>query len=103
MERKTSVKSIIAKAASKRAGVTLLQSSLMLFQFSAFIILSLKTWPPDLQALAFAVCLPAATYLLTRTIPKIWPIDSILLTLTLFLCSVSIVTLKDIARWSGAR
>ena len=98
MERKTSVKSIIAKAASKRAGVTLLQSSLMLFQFSAFIILSLKTWPPDLQALAFAVCLPAVTYLLTRTIPKIWPIDSILLTLTLFLCSVSIVTLKDIAR-----
>jgi cell division protein FtsW (lipid II flippase) len=98
MMKKMSIDAVAAKAASKRVRVTLLQSSLMLFQFSAFLILSLKTWPPDVQALTYAICLPAITYLLTRTIPKIWPIDSILLTLTLFLCSVSIVTLKDIAR-----
>lgn len=86
------------RAAAKRSNVTFLRSMLMLFQFSAFALLALKKSPLDMQALTYAICLPAVTYLCLKVIPRVWAIDRILLTLVLFLCSVSIVTLKDIAR-----
>lgn len=81
-----------------RANTSLLIFTVMLFQFSALLLLTFKTDPIDTQALILAVALPVGTYLVTSILPRIWPIDRALLTLTLFLCSLGIVTLKDIAR-----
>ncbi len=82
----------------KRANTSLLLSSVMLFQFTAMLLLTFKTSPFDHQALIFAVALPTATYLVSMGFSKIWPVDRTLLILTLFLCSISLVTLQDIAR-----
>ena len=70
----------------------------MLFQFAALFLLSFRGGAIDLQALTLAVCLPAATLVTTWLMRRLWPIDEVLLLLVLFLCSVSLVTLQDIAR-----
>jgi cell division protein FtsW (lipid II flippase) len=44
--------------------------------------------------------MPIVTFLVVKLFSKLWPIDRALLILTLFLCSISLVTLKDIARSS---
>lgn len=82
----------------KRANTQLLLSSVMLFQFVAMLLLSLKHSPFDLQALAFSIVLPIVTYAFSMGISRIWPVDRTLLILVLLLCSVSIVTLQDISR-----
>lgn len=86
------------QAALTRSDTVLLNYAIMLFQATALVLLAFKTNPVDWQALRFAAILPACTVLLTRLLPRIWKIDRVLLSLMLFLCSVSIVTLKDIAR-----
>lgn len=70
----------------------------MLFQFAALFLLSFRGGAIDLQALTLAVCLPAATLATAWLMRRLWPIDEVLLLLVLFLCSVSVVTLQDIAR-----
>jgi len=42
--------------------------------------------------------MPLVTLLVIRGVPAIWPVDRVLLTLVMFLCSVSVVTLSAIAR-----
>ena len=86
------------KGISGRANVSLLSYAVMLFQLTAFLLLAFKKQPLDMQALTFAVGLPIITYVVVTVIPRIWKIDRILLTLVLFLCSVSLVTLQDVAR-----
>ena len=83
-----------------RANTHLLLTGVMLFQFTGMLLLAVKADSFDLQALLFAVLLPAVTLLTVKLFSKIWPIDRALLILTLFLCSISLVTLKDIARSS---
>ncbi len=83
-----------------RANTHLLLTGVMLFQFTGMLLLAVKVDSFDLQALAFAVLLPAVTFLTVKLFSKFWPIDRALLILTLFLCSISLVTLKDIARSS---
>lgn len=80
------------------ADVSLLTLGVMLFQASAMGLLAFKTNPIDLQALIFAVALPLVTRLLTRALPRYLGADGVLLNLTLFLCSVSLATLKAIAK-----
>ena len=80
------------------ADVSLLTLGVMLFQASAMGLLAFKTSPIDVQALIFAVALPLVTRLLTRALPKYLGADGVLLNLTLMLCSVSLVTLKAIAK-----
>ena len=80
------------------ADVSLLTLGVMLFQASAMGLLAFKTSPIDVQALIFAVALPLVTRLLMRAMPKYLGADGVLLSLTLMLCSVSLVTLKAIAK-----
>ncbi|MBQ8954239.1 MAG: FtsW/RodA/SpoVE family cell cycle protein [Clostridia bacterium] len=86
------------KQALRRADTSLLLYAVVLFQASAMLLLTLRTEPIDTQALLLAGAMPAVTLLLVKGLPKIWKIDRVVLTLVLFLCSVSIVTLTAIAR-----
>ena len=81
-----------------RSNTRLLLSAVMLFQFTAMLLVSLQEQPVDMQALILAVALPAATWLVTMLFGKIWPIDRAILILVMLLCSVGIITLSDIAR-----
>ncbi len=86
------------RRALMRSNTRLLLSAVMLFQFTAMLLVSLQENPVDMQALILAVCLPAVTWLVTMLFGKIWPVDRAILILALLLCSVGIITLSDIAR-----
>ncbi len=81
-----------------RSNTSLLLTSVMLFQFVAMLLLSLKKSPFDTQALLMAIALPSLTYIVSMGASRLWPVDRALLIMTLFLCSVSLVTLQDISR-----
>ena len=86
------------RRALMRSNTRLLLSAVMLFQFTAMLLVALQESPVDMQALLLAVCLPAATWLTTMVFGRLWPIDRAILILALLLCSVGIITLSDIAR-----
>ena len=50
------------------------------------------------QALLLAAALPLVTGLTTVLMGRLWPVDRAILILVLFLCSLGIITLSDIAR-----
>ncbi len=83
-----------------RANTRLLLTGVMLFQFTGMLLLAIRSDSFDLQALTFAVAMPLVTFTVVKLFSKFWPIDRALLILTLMLCSISLVTLKDIARSS---
>lgn len=83
---------------AQRSDTTLLSYTVILFQFTALLLLSLKTQPLDLQALSMAIGLPLATLIVVVIVPRIWPVDRVVLVLMLFLCSIGLVTLQDIAK-----
>ena len=86
------------RKALMRSNTRLLLSAVMLFQFTAMLLISLQERPVDTQALILAVALPAATWLVVMAFGRLWPIDRAMLILALLLCSVGIITLSDIAR-----
>lgn len=96
MKKKTARK--LGGRSLREADTSLLTVVVMLFQASAMGLLAFKTNPIDTQALAFAVALPLVTRMLTRLMSRHLKADGLLLNLTLFLCSVSLVTLKAIAK-----
>ena len=81
-----------------RSNTSLLLTGVMLFQFAAMLLLTLKKSPFDLQAFSMALALPVASYIVTMGASRIWHVDRALMIMMLFLCSVSLVTLQDIAR-----
>ena len=82
-----------------RTNTALIEYGVMLFQLTAMLLLAFKTpGSVDPQALTFAVAMPAATFLLMRLVSRLWPVDRALMLMVLFLLSVSLVTLKAIAR-----
>jgi len=82
-----------------RTNTTLLQYSVILFQITAMLLLAFKTEGQiDTQALMFAAAMPLCTVLICKLFSRCWPIDRALLLLVMFLLSVSLVTLKAIAR-----
>ena len=81
-----------------RANTTLLLTSVMLFQFTGMLLLAFKRAPFDMQALIFALSLPAVTWIVVNLYSKFWQVDRTLLILTLLLCSVGLISLQDIAR-----
>jgi cell division protein FtsW (lipid II flippase) len=83
-----------------RANTRLLLTGVMLFQFTGMLLLAIRSDSFDLQAVTFAVAMPLISWLVVKLYSKFWPIDRALLILTLMLCSISLVTLKDIARSS---
>ena len=70
-----------------------LSNAVTVFFFSAFLLLFLRDlkWPGLL--LAFAV--PMANVLTTRLLPRLFPSDKLLLSLTNFLCALGILVLYD--------
>lgn len=71
----------------------LLSKAVMLFFFSAFVLLGCRDLVWQGFALAFAV--PAAVWAGTHLIPRLFPADRLLLSLTNFLCGLGILVLYD--------
>lgn len=69
----------------------LLSSTVMLFFFSAFLLLFLKdfAW----QAAVLAVAVPAMIWLGVNFLPHLFPADKLLLSLTNFLCALGVLVL----------
>ncbi len=89
------------KRAAKRTNDSMLTWLLILFQATAMLLLTFRKNPIDQQALMLAGAMPAVTLLIVNGLPKIWKIDRVILTMVLFLCSVSVITLTAIARSSS--
>ena len=86
------------KKALMRSNTRLLLSAVMLFQALAMLLIAFQKGTVNLQALALAVLLPLTTWLVTRLMGRVWPVDRAILIMALFLCSVGIITLSDIAK-----
>ena len=86
------------QGALRRADTSLLSSAVMLFQLTAMLLLTLRKQPIDTQSLILAFVMPVVTFVLTRGLQRMWAIDTVILSLVMFLCSVSVVTLTAIAR-----
>lgn len=68
-----------------------LSAAVCLFFFSAFVLLALKDY--SWQTLAMAFCVPLAIRISVSLIPRIFPADQLLLSLTSFLCGLGILVL----------
>ncbi len=77
-------------SAARRAGKRL-SAVVMLFYFSAFLLLALRdnAW----QGYALAVGVPAMIWMGTNLLPRLFPADRLLLTLVNFLCALGILAL----------
>jgi cell division protein FtsW (lipid II flippase) len=67
-----------------------------LFFASAFILIALKTTPPDWTALALAAVIPSVLWFVVITLPKFLPGDRLILALTHFLCAFGILVLYSV-------
>ena len=86
------------KKALMRSNTRLLLSAVMVFQAAAMLLIAFQKEAVNLQALALAVALPAATALTAALMGRLWPVDRAILIMVMFLCSVGLITLSDIAR-----
>ena len=86
------------KKALMRSNTRLLLSAVMLFQAAAMLLVAFQGESINTQALILALALPLGTWLATMLMGRIWPVDRAILILVLFLCSVGIITLSDIAK-----
>lgn len=95
---KTKADAKTLKKALMRSNTHALMTGVMLFQFTAMLLLTFKSEPFNAQALVLAFAMPLVTRLTVAIFSKLWPIDRATLILALFLNSVGIVTLQGIAR-----
>ena len=66
--------------------------AMMLFYFSAFLLIALKgtlRW----QGFALAVAVPALIYIATMWLPRFFPADKLLLAIANFLCALGVLVL----------
>ena len=80
------------KSTGKRHPDRRLVSVIMLFFFSAFLLISLKEqvhW----QGLALAVLVPALLYIAILWLPRFFPADKLLLAIANFLCALGVLIL----------
>lgn len=70
-----------------------LSRAVTVFYFSAFLLLFLRDYKWEGLALAFAV--PMLNVLTTHLLPRLFPSDKLLLSLTNFLCALGILVLYD--------
>lgn len=80
------------KAPSRRHPDRRLVSVIMLFFFSAFLLISLKGqihW----QGLALALVVPVLIYIATMWLPRFFPADKLLLAIANFLCALGVLIL----------
>ena len=68
-----------------------LSSAVMLFYFCAFLLIACKdfAW----QGFALALAVPAMIWVGTNFLPKLFPSDRLLLSLTNFLCALGVLVL----------
>ncbi|MGI6237074.1 MAG: FtsW/RodA/SpoVE family cell cycle protein [Candidatus Excrementavichristensenella sp.] len=81
-----------------RSNTKVLMTGVMIFQALGMLLLALKTSPLDTQALGMAILMPLVTWLSLALYGRLFRIDRALMLLFLFLCSIGLVTLQDIAR-----
>ena len=96
--RHDQVRAATLRVALQKADTSVLSGTVILFQVTALLLLTLRQRPIDTQSLILAGVLPAVTWLLTKGLQRLWKIDTVILSLVMFLCSVSVVTLTAIAR-----
>lgn len=77
--------------APRRDPARLLARTVMLFFFCAFFLLFLKDYA--WQAAALALGVPAVIWLGTHFLPRLFPTDKLLLSLTNFLCALGVLVL----------
>lgn len=70
-----------------------LSSAVTVFYFSAFLLLFLRDF--KWQGLALAVAVPMLNVLTTGLLPRLFPSDKLLLSLTNFLCALGVLVLYD--------
>ena len=78
---------------------TAMLSAVMMFFFLGFLMLAVKdgSW----QSFLLSVVVPAIIFLGTAGIPKLFPADKLLLTLTNFLCALGVLTLYRLSPQRG--
>lgn len=86
------------RRATLRPHDKVLEGTLIVFQIVAMLLLSFKDGEFDSQALMLTAAIPVVTLIVLRGFTALWPVDRVLLTLVMFLCSVSVITLSAIAR-----
>ena len=86
------------KKALMRSNTHLLLSAVMLFQAAAMLLIAFQKEAINVQALVLAVALPLVTWLVTTLMGRIWPVDRAILIMVMFLCSVGLISLSDIAK-----
>jgi len=80
---------IKAQRKKQRKPHSALLGVMMLFFFAAFLLLFLKDF--SLQTFLMAVLVPAALFLLVKTLPRLFPMDGFLLSLIGYLCALGVL------------
>ncbi len=93
----------MARRERARNPIRLLVSAIVLFEFSALLLIAVKPPSINLEALVLAGCLPVLCWVSTMLLPKLFPLDRLLMALTNFLCGVGIVILYCVAPETGIR
>ncbi len=68
-----------------------LSRAVTVFYFSAFLLLFLRDY--QWQGLALAIAVPALNVVTTRVLPRLFPADKLILSLTNFLCALGVLVL----------
>lgn len=81
----------------------MLVSAMMLFFFSAFLLISLQgEWQTlEWQGFALAVIVPAMLFIATMWLPRFFPADKLLLAIANFLCALGVLVLYVTDRGAG--
>lgn len=76
---------------TRRSPARLMIAAIVVFLFSAFLVLALK----DIKPLSFimAIVVPVIFYLTTIIVPKLFPADRLILSIVNFLCAVGILVI----------
>ena len=86
------------RQALMRSNTRLLLSAVMMFQAAAMGLIAFQSGTVNVQALILDVAMPTVTALTASLMGRLWPVDRAILILVMFLCSLGIITLSDIAR-----
>ncbi len=81
----------------------LLIAAVMLFYFSAFLLIAAKELPASYNALILAFAVPAIIWVGAMVLPKLFPGDQLLLSLVNFLCALGVLVLYSTDPANGIR
>lgn len=90
----------VSSRAEKRRPDRKLVSVVMLFFFSAFLLISLNG-EIDWKGLLLSIIVPAFIYIATLWLPRFFPADKLLLAIANFLCALGVLILYSTDRGAG--